>query len=174
MEFYIVQLDLDSAFDRVSHIGLLFKLKSSGEGGSVLSIRSEFLSNRRQRFVVGVATSEWIPIVSGVPQDVCLDLFCSSSSLHRLTGTWLGFRSIVITSWCMILNHSKTRGLVVRRSRTVKPPHVNVVLSGVYICASPNLDILAVKFDSRLTSYEDHVHDIVSRVSQKNSYFEVF
>ena len=32
------------------------------------SICREFLSNRRQRVVVDSATSEWIPIVSGVPQ----------------------------------------------------------------------------------------------------------
>ena len=31
-------------------------------------IRREFLSNRRQRVVVDGATSEWIPIDSGVPQ----------------------------------------------------------------------------------------------------------
>ena len=67
--------------------------------------------------------------------------------------------------WCMILNPNKTKALVVSRSRTVNPPHGDVVLSGVSICASPNLDILGMKFDSRLT-IEDHVHGIVSLVSQ--------
>ena len=50
------------------HSGLLFKLKSIGVFDSVQSICSEFLSNRRQRVVVDGATSEGIPIVSGVPQ----------------------------------------------------------------------------------------------------------
>ena len=68
MESYIVQLDVGAAFDRVSHSGLMFKLKSIGEGGSVLSICRDLLSNRRQRVVVDGATIEWIPIVSGVPQ----------------------------------------------------------------------------------------------------------
>ena len=36
MEFYIVQLDFSAAFDTVSQSGLLFQLKSIGEGGSVL------------------------------------------------------------------------------------------------------------------------------------------
>ena len=41
IEFYIVQLDFSAAFDRVmSHRGLLFKLKSIGVGGIVLSICS--------------------------------------------------------------------------------------------------------------------------------------
>ena len=45
--------------------------------------------------------------------------------------------------WCMILNPNKTKALVVSRSRTVNPPHGDLVLSGVSICASHNLDILA-------------------------------
>ena len=48
MESYIVQLDFSAAFDRVSHSGLLFKLKTIGVGGSVLSICTEFLTDRRQ------------------------------------------------------------------------------------------------------------------------------
>ena len=48
----------------------------------------------------------------------------------------------------------------------MSPPHGDLVLSGVSICASPNLDILGVKFDSRLT-FEGHVRGIVSRDSQR-------
>ena len=60
MESYVVQLDFSDAFDRVSLL-FLFKLKSIGVGGSVLSISREYLVNRRQRVVVDGATSEWIP-----------------------------------------------------------------------------------------------------------------
>ena len=81
MKSYIVQLvDFNAAFDRVSHSGLLFKLKSIGVGGYMLSICREFLSNRRQIVVVDGATSEWIPIVSGVIQGSVL----GSSSVHPL------------------------------------------------------------------------------------------
>ena len=66
----------------------------------------------------------------------------------------------------MILNPNKTKAYVVSRSRTVNPPHGDLVLSEVSICASPNLDILEVKFYSRLT-FEDHVRGIVSRASQR-------
>ena len=58
MESYIVQLDFNAAFERVSHSGLLFKLKSIGVGGSVLSICTEFISHRWQRVVVDGAASE--------------------------------------------------------------------------------------------------------------------
>ena len=68
-ESYLVQLDFSAAFDRVSHDGLIFKLRSAGVGGCLLFIcRGESLTDRRQRAVVDVASSEWIPIVSGVPR----------------------------------------------------------------------------------------------------------
>ena len=44
--------------------------------------------------------------------------------------------------WYMILNPNKTKVLVVSRSWTVNPPHGDLVLSGVSIRASSNLDIL--------------------------------
>ena len=65
-----------------------------------------------------------------------------------------------------MLNPNKTKALVVSRSRTVSPPHGDLVLSGVSIRTNPNLDILGVKFDSTLT-FQDHVHGIVSCVSQR-------
>ena len=57
------------AFDRVSHGGLLFKLKSICVGGSVLSICTQFLSDHRQRVMVhgAVPVSEWTLIISGMP-----------------------------------------------------------------------------------------------------------
>ena len=68
--------------------------------------------------------------------------------------------------WCVILNHSKTKDLVASRFRTVNHPHGDLVLSGVSIFASPNLNIFGVKFDSRLT-FEDYVRSIVSRVAER-------
>ena len=76
--------------------------------------------------------------------------------LYLLTGTWLGFRSGAITGFSVILNPDKTTAIVVSIFRTVSPPHGDLVLSGVSIRASPNLDILVVKFDGKLT-FEDHV-----------------
>ena len=42
----IVQIDFSAAFDWVNHLGILYKLCSVGIGGYVLSILTEFLSNR--------------------------------------------------------------------------------------------------------------------------------
>ena len=51
-EARIVQIDLSDAFDRVNHEAILFKLCSVVVGGSVLSVLTQFLSNRLQFVVV--------------------------------------------------------------------------------------------------------------------------
>ena len=68
-------------------------------------------------------------------------------------------------------NLNKTKALVVSRSRTVNTPHGDLVLPGVSIYTSPNLDILGMKFDNKLT-FKDHVYYNVLCLS-KNYYFEV-
>ena len=91
METYIVQLDFSAAIDRMSHRGLLFKLKSISVG-TVLYICREFLSNCRQRAVVDSATSEWIPIVSGLPQGSLLGpllFILYTSEMFELVGNRL-------------------------------------------------------------------------------------
>ena len=65
----------------------------------------------------------------------------------------------------VIPNPNKTKALVFIRCRTVYPPHGNLGLSVVSICASPSLDILGVKFDSMLT-FQTMRDGTVSRVSQ--------
>ena len=42
-EARIVQIDFSAAFDRVNHLGILYKLCSVGVGGYVLSIVTQFL-----------------------------------------------------------------------------------------------------------------------------------
>ena len=42
-EARMVQIDFSAAFDRVKHLGILYKLCSVGIGGSVLSLLTQFL-----------------------------------------------------------------------------------------------------------------------------------
>ena len=64
----IVQIDISAAFDRVNRLGILYKLFSVGIGGSVMSILTQFLSNRSQQVMVGGCRSKLVNVVSGVPQ----------------------------------------------------------------------------------------------------------
>ena len=51
-----VYLDISKAFDRVWHVGLIYKLKRCDVSGKLLSLIQSFLQNRKQRTVLsGVA-----------------------------------------------------------------------------------------------------------------------
>ena len=63
-----MQIDFSAAFDRVNHLGILYKLCSVGIGGSVLSILTQFLSNRSQQVMLDGCRSKLVNVVSGVPQ----------------------------------------------------------------------------------------------------------
>ena len=67
-EARILQIDFSAAFDRVNHLGILYKLCSVGIVGSVLSILRQFLSNRSLQVMVDGCRSKLVKVVSGVPQ----------------------------------------------------------------------------------------------------------
>ena len=67
-EVRIIQIDCSAAFDRVNHQRILYKLCSVGIGGSVLSILTQFLSDRSQHVMVDGCRSKLVNVVSGVPQ----------------------------------------------------------------------------------------------------------
>ena len=64
----VLYTDFEKAFDKVSHRKLIVKLEGYGFRGKIINWVRSFLSNRRQRVVMGEAESEWRDILSGVPQ----------------------------------------------------------------------------------------------------------
>ena len=83
-EARIVQIDFSAAFDRINHLGILCKLCSVGIGGSVLSILTQFLSNRSQHVMVDGCQSNLVKVISGVLQGSILGpfLFLLHTSEH--------------------------------------------------------------------------------------------
>ena len=67
-----IMLDYSKAFDSVSHSLLLYKLKEIGITGSVGKWIGCFLLGRRQKVKVGGHFSEFIKVLSGVPQGTIL------------------------------------------------------------------------------------------------------
>ena len=61
-------LDLCKAFDKVPHNLLLQTLGRFGIDGSLLSWFRSFLTDRKQRVVLHVVCSDWLPVTSGLPQ----------------------------------------------------------------------------------------------------------
>ena len=65
-------IDLSKASDAIDH-GILFKkLEHYGVRGSVLSLLTSYLQNRKQCVPVLGETSESLPVIYGVPQGSCL------------------------------------------------------------------------------------------------------
>ena len=68
MQTDIIYTDFRKAFDSVSHNELLFKLKSTGIGGSLWYWFCGYLSSRVQCASINNSLSPLLPVTSGVPQ----------------------------------------------------------------------------------------------------------
>ena len=68
-----------------------------------------------------------------------------------------------VNAWCdlwrMKLNTSKTKTMVVSRSRTMHPQSLPLTIDGTVLKESDDLDILGVTFDSKLT-FEKHLRSV--------------
>ena len=64
----VIYLDFKKAFDTVPHKRLIIKLQNLGICGDLLNWIKEWLSDRQQRVVINGVTSEWVNVLSGVPQ----------------------------------------------------------------------------------------------------------
>ena len=65
---FTIFCDIRKAFDRVWHKGLLFKLKSSGVSGSLLTWFSDYLTDRKQRVVLPGVNYSWNSLKARVLQ----------------------------------------------------------------------------------------------------------
>ena len=65
-------MDFSKAFDKVPHKRLNYKLNWYGILGDTLEWITDFLSSRSQRIVLDGATSDSVPVLSGVPPGTVL------------------------------------------------------------------------------------------------------
>ena len=198
-EARLVQIDFTGAFDKVNHVGLIYKLEAAGIGGSVLSVITQFLSERTQSVVLDGVSSGPVSVISGVPQGSVLGpiLFSlyTSELFSILDNTLVGYADdssllaiipspsdrirvtnslncdlVRISNWCsrwgMELNSSKTKSMIVSRSRTLQPAAPSLVLGGSVLNECKELDILGVRFDSRLT-FGAHVRSVAASAGQR-------
>ena len=63
-----VALDISRDFNRVWHVGLLHKLKSSEMSGQIFDLVSFFLNNKQLQVVLDGKSSQEYPVNVGVPQ----------------------------------------------------------------------------------------------------------
>ena len=63
-----VYLDFQKAFDKVSHVKLVVKMRRAGLDERMVRWIGNWLSDRRQRVVINGVVSGWERVESGVPQ----------------------------------------------------------------------------------------------------------
>ena len=68
----VMYIDMSKAFDTVSHVKLVYKLKNMGIGGTLITWISNYLSDRSQCVRVGSSFSVPSPVISGMPQGTVL------------------------------------------------------------------------------------------------------
>lgn len=68
----VVALDIEGAFDKVWHAGLLAKLRAAGVDGPLLLLFGDYLRERNLKVVIDGQESEQHAVRSGVPQGSCL------------------------------------------------------------------------------------------------------
>ena len=67
-EISAVFLDLQKAFESVPHKSLIEKLQQTGISHHIISWISDYLTSREQKVVVDGKSSQFSPVISGVPQ----------------------------------------------------------------------------------------------------------
>ena len=82
----MIYLDYRKAFDSVPHDRLIEKLKIFKISGELLDWIANFLHLRKMSVRVGNSFSDWVEVLSGVPQRSVLGPFCFSclSMTYRL------------------------------------------------------------------------------------------
>jgi len=185
-------LDFSKAFDRVSHVILIEKLKIFALNLKCINVIKNFLSDRRQMVVVGGNNSTMKPVTSGVPQgsvlgpllfllfvnDLCQNL---SSNIRLFADDTVLYREISsaedhsilqsdldkIAKWCeenkMSLNVTKCKVMNVCRLHAVSG--FDYTLNDCILETVSKYKYLGIFITSNL-SWDTHVNYICSRANR--------
>ena len=189
----VIYFDFSRAFDAVVHSKLLTKVKSFGFGGKLLEWIGSFLRHRSQRVVVEKMFSNWVKVVSGVPQgsvlgpilfllyidDVTLiypgrvtfKLFADDLKVYNSVESSADSNDLQQTlfelqNWC------HTWQLHVNLSKTyvlhlgVKNRRENYYFDGTILTVVDSTRDLGVEVDVDL-SFDQHISNIVSKASSR-------
>ena len=104
----------------------------------MLSILTQFLSNRSHHVMVDGCGSKLFDVVSGVPQGSVLGTLLLGTNLHLLK----------VSEWCYLLgiklNASNTKTMIDSRSRTMFSQSPALTIGGTVLKESDDLVILGV------------------------------
>ena len=189
---HCVLLDFAKAFDSVPHQRLLLKLKAYGINGSMLKWFCSFLTTRRQRVVINGCSSDWSPVLSGVPQgsilgpllfilyinDLPSAVSCTLKIFADDVAMYCSVESVtdcntfqhdldLVAAWCskwqMRLNPSKCELLCISNKRSpVKPFYY---LNNHKLQWATSVKYLGVVVDAKL-SWNNHISHVSAKATK--------
>jgi hypothetical protein len=190
----MVYLDFSKAFDSVSHTLLLHKLQNFGIHGKLHAWTRAYLSSRLQRVTVEGHNSDWLPVISGVPQGSILGpmlfllyindmpnvasscavaLFADDSKVYKRINSvedcmllQKDLDSLVQWSetWELRFHPSKCQVLSVTRGKN--PAKFNYSMNGTSLEIVPSIKDLGVDIASTLT-WDLHIKKIIAKANSK-------
>ena len=194
-DIILILLDVSKAFDKVWHPGLLFKLQQLGITGKLLSWFESYLTNRRQKVVVGGKSSNISALNAGVPQGSILgpllflifindmaddiSLEChqyadDTTLLYRFDNpvtacatinTQLQRLSKWADQWRVTFNSTKTHYMVFTNKHS-RPNLLPIYLNNIQISEVASHCNLGLHISNKLT-WEDHISNITTKASKR-------
>lgn len=198
-EVRVVFCDISKAFDRVWHEGLLYKLKACGICGNLLNWLRSYLSNRKQKVVIGGVSSELSKIKAGVPQgsilgpllflifinDIVNDILCKVRLFADDTTLYIIVENAYVAAeiinsdmdkihqwssqWLVNFNPRKTESMVITK-KILKPHHPPVYMNDTIIHEVSSHKHLGLTFRED-GSWVSHVDNIIEKVTPRLNVF---
>ena len=189
----VIYMDFSKAFDSVPHNLLIHKLEIHGIGGSLLQWFKSYLSDRQQRVVLDGHASDWLPVLSGVPQGSILGpflfliyindlpdvvnfsqvaLFADDTKLYskiRNSNDFLKIQHDLNSlyqwskKWQLSFNASKCKVMSITRS--VNPLLFDYLLNGDKLDRIDEIADLGVTLGTKL-NWNSHVSNLVNKASR--------
>ena len=188
-----ILMDLSKAFDCLPHDLLIAKLHAYGLGHKSLALIHSYLSNRKHRVRVGSSYSNWLPLLSGVPQGSVLgpilfnvfinDLFyfvneddlcnfADDNTLHKCASSLQEVIEALKLDLQVILAWFEHNSLVANPEKFqmlfpgTKNANISIDIGNFSLISSENANLLGITIDSALSFYA-HIQDLCNKASQK-------
>ena len=193
MQTLVLAIDIEGAFDRVWHGGLLAKLESMGFSGCLLKLIRSYLCERTLKVILNGTTSNEFPIRAGVPQgsvlgpllwncyfndalnllpeseayadDVTLSTTCHPSELRSTTQKF-SRRLNLLSKWGEIWQVRFATDKTQFMVVWRAPVQAHISFGDSVIENGASVDILGVLYDKKL-SFHQHITNISKKAAAK-------